>query len=260
MDFHKHNQVEIMYVIKGKCAVETEGCNITMKNGDFILIDANVPHRLVVGKDKPCRMLNIEFIFVEAKSIIPCFAQTVESCKAINKLVGRKMPYIVLKDSNEVYPILKAIINELGEVREDKSLMLDALMLQLLEAIARMAVEMAEKGIEVSDVYIRKAIQYMQHNYDCEVNVSDVAKTVNVHPAYLHRIFKAKTGLTINAYLTQLRMNKAKMLLANTDIPIIDVSNYVGINSRQYFSYVFKKNTGLTPAQYRKSAEKFVDM
>ncbi|MDQ0971538.1 AraC-like DNA-binding protein [Neobacillus niacini] len=43
------------------------------------------------------------------------------------------------------------------------------------------------------------------------------------------------------------------MLLADTDIPVIEISFYVGINSRQYFSNLFKKHTNMTPIEYRKS-------
>ena len=63
-------------------------------------------------------------------------------------------------------------------------------------------------------------------------------------------------GVTPNEYLTRLRMEKAEMLLARTDIPIIEISGYVGINSRQYFSFLFKKHTNATPSQYRNLARK----
>lgn len=65
MNLHSHNQVEIMYVLKGKCLVQTEDSSFQMKNGDFILLDANILHKLVVEKNSPCRMLNVEFIFKE---------------------------------------------------------------------------------------------------------------------------------------------------------------------------------------------------
>jgi len=48
-------------------------------------------------------------------------------------------------------------------------------------------------------------------------------------------------------------MDKAKALLADTDIPVIEISHYVGINSSQYFSQVFKKHTNMTPVDYRRT-------
>ena len=60
-------------------------------------------------------------------------------------------------------------------------------------------------------------------------------------------------NVSITEYLTELRVEKAKMLLARTDVPIIEVADYIGLNSRQYFSMLFKKMTGMSPAAYRKS-------
>lgn len=71
MPYHKHNSVEIMYVISGKCTVNTVNDPFSMRKGDFILLDANVPHNLVVEKDSPCRMLNIEFIFEQKTAKFP---------------------------------------------------------------------------------------------------------------------------------------------------------------------------------------------
>ncbi|WP_155983945.1 helix-turn-helix transcriptional regulator, partial [Paenibacillus sp. 1-18] len=72
------------------------------------------------------------------------------------------------------------------------------------------------------------------------------------------RIFKKHTGQTLTAYLTMLRMDKARMLLQQTDIPIQEIADYVGVGSRQYFHMLFKKHTGKTPVEYRSAVERHV--
>lgn len=67
MEFHCHDQVEIMYVITGKCTVDTRDNSFSLTKGDLILLDAGIVHRLIVEKDAPCRMLNIEFKFDKKK-------------------------------------------------------------------------------------------------------------------------------------------------------------------------------------------------
>lgn len=67
MPFHSHDEIEIMYVIEGKCVVETAAETVTMKKGDLILLDSNIEHRLIVAKENPCRMLNLEF-FLQTKT------------------------------------------------------------------------------------------------------------------------------------------------------------------------------------------------
>lgn len=59
-------------------------------------------------------------------------------------------------------------------------------------------------------------------------------------------------GCTIIEYLTKIRIEKAKMLITQTDIPITKVASFIGMNSSQYFSKVFKKHIGITPSALRK--------
>ena len=256
MDAHTHNEVEIMYALSGKCTIEIDGKSILMKNGDFILLDANKPHGLTVETDRPCRMLNIQFVFVKADGIFPSYRELAGESALFRSFLELGRPYAVLK---EVYSSLKGLINEMNESREESSLILHSQMLQLILQISRLTLEARDKMPEASDIYVKKAIQFMQHHYDCDIQTADMAAEINIHPVYLHRIFKERTGSTIIEYLTKLRLEKAQRLLADTDIPIIEISNYVGMNSRQYFTYTFKKHTGMTPAAYRKAIIRYVD-
>ncbi|MNC19886.1 Bifunctional transcriptional activator/DNA repair enzyme AdaA [compost metagenome] len=104
-------------------------------------------------------------------------------------------------------------------------------------------------------LYVKQIIEFLHQNYDQPIQVGDVASAVNLHPGYMQRIFKTRTGKTIISYLTEVRIEKAKMLLLQTDVPILDISDYVGIGSRQYFHTLFKKYTGQTPTEYRNSMD-----
>ena len=68
---------------------------------------------------------------------------------------------------------------------------------------------------------------------------------------YLGRLFKKETGMCIGDYINLRRLEIAKELLASTDDKIISISSSVGFNNVTYFNRLFKKQTGLTPLQYR---------
>nr|WP_202171366.1 AraC family transcriptional regulator [Bacillus sp. USDA818B3_A] len=255
MPFHAHNQVEIMYVIEGRCCVATEGESLFMKKGDFIVIDAEVPHRLSVDKGSPCRMLNIEFRFRDQKGIFPSIKNFAEEDQAFSRLLKLNAPYLLLKDPNEVYFVLKNLVLEMDESGKESRLMVQLLLSELLIRIGRLAVEAkVNEPQQQTNLYVKKVMAFLHEKYDCEIQMKDIAADVNLHPGYLHRIFKNQTGLTVMEYLTSVRMEKAKMLLAETEIPLIEISDYIGINSRQYFSSLFKKYTQQTPVEYRKAA------
>ncbi|WP_088105622.1 AraC family transcriptional regulator [Halalkalibacter urbisdiaboli] len=257
MDNHTHDDLEIMYVIQGNCVVNVEQQPITLKKGDFILLDANLAHQLLVEKGNPCRMLNIEFSFTGKKGIFPSLKELATENKRIVELLTFCDGYIVLKDANEIYHTLKHLVLELDKKEDEKDVMVQLHLTQLFIQITRIMIEEKERKNkqQQTNVYIKKVIEYLHHHYDCELRMQVIAEVVNLHPGYLHRIFKKQMGVTVMEYLTGLRIEKAKMLLADTDIPIIDVSSFVGINSRQYFSLLFKKYTLQSPLAYRKCAQ-----
>jgi AraC-like DNA-binding protein/mannose-6-phosphate isomerase-like protein (cupin superfamily) len=255
MPFHTHNAVEIMYVIEGKCVVDTDNDSFALKKGDFIVLDANVSHRLVVEHDSPCRMLNIEFAFTGKEGVFPSIKDLAAENQALASLLTMERPYFVLRDLNEVYHTLKSLVLELDERGMANELMVQLLLSQLLIRIARLAEEAENSEPQQTDLYVKKAVAYIHHHYDCDIQVKDIAAAVNLHPGYLHRIFKTHMDCTVMEYLSSQRVEKAKMLLAHTDITVIEISDYIGINSRQYFSSIFKKHTGKSPLEFRKSIE-----
>lgn len=251
--FHNHDRAEIMYVISGGCIINVEDLQVKFKKGDFILIDAEVPHQLVVDKNNSCRMLNIEFGFKERKNILPSIKDLINNVNTISSMFAMNCKYLILKDNDEVYQALKNLIMELSSDNEKDEFSIQLYFIEVFLKISQL-IDL-NYGSSTTNIHINKTIDFISMNYDRDLSVSELSMHINVNVDYLHRIFKQNTGFTIVEFLTSMRIEKAKMLLKNTDIPIIDVSGYVGINSRQYFSHVFKKNTGISPSQYRKSFE-----
>ncbi|WP_311081710.1 AraC family transcriptional regulator [Paenibacillus polymyxa] len=263
MSYHDHHSTEIMYMISGFCRVDVQtGENteesITLRKGEFIMLDAGVPHRLVVEGEQPCRMLNVEFGFKEGVRVGPSIRQIATEEQEVTTLMSRPFPYLVLSDPEEVYYALKSLVLELDQRKEQPGAMAEMLFMQVLVRIARLREEAERSNTQQTDMYIKRCIEFLHLNYDRDIVVKDMAAAVNLHPGYLHRIFKKHTGLTLTAYLTMLRMDKARMLLQQTDIPIQEIADYVGVASRQYFHMLFKKHTGQTPVEYRSAVERNV--
>lgn len=261
MPYHTHDTIEIMYVITGGCGIELEAtgasaaCEMTLNKGDFIILDANVPHRLIVDERGPCRMLNVEFDFRERLVAFPSMRLLALEDDFVAKLVMEPSSYLLLRDPSEVYQVLKSLVLELDSHGKIINMKTELLFAQLILAIARLHNESCAQGINRVDLYVKQAIEFMHHNYDRDIQVKDIAAAVSLHPGYLHRLFRAQLGKTLTGYLTELRMEKAKMLLRETDVAIADICDYVGVGSRQYFHAMFKKFTNQTPIAYRNSVD-----
>ncbi|WP_434753092.1 AraC family transcriptional regulator [Paenibacillus amylolyticus] len=279
MAYHTHDSTEIMYIITGMCRVDVmmaDGSSeqAVLKKGQFILLDAGVPHRLLVQDGVPCRMLNVEFGFAHTTSGQLTLRQLALEEEAVHTFLTHAMPYLVLPDPEEVYHTMKSLVLELDQrgLMEQRTLHREArnltslgqgtlvrtLFIQLLVRIARLRGEMERSTLDQTELYVKRTIEFMHHNMDRNIQMKDIAAAVNLHPGYLHRIFRNYMQWTPTDYLTMLRMEKAKMLLQQTNIPISEISDYVGVGSRQYFHMLFKKYTGKTPVAFRGAMEKHV--
>lgn len=260
MDYHLHeSSTEIMYVLTGSCrvGVKTEAQpphTVTLKKGEFIVLGEGVPHRLLV--DRPCRMLNAEFEFVTAADAKLSVRELADDERSIESLLAAPDPFLVLRDDDEeVYRLLKSLVFELDSRGKTSGTFADLLMAQLLIRLARLREDAALNGLQREEWYVKQCVAFLRQNYDRDIMAGEAASVVNLHPAYLQRIFKAQTGRTMMAYLTDIRIEKAKMLLRETDVPAADLYDYVGLGSRSYFHALFKKKTSMTPVEYRKRHE-----
>ncbi len=101
--------------------------------------------------------------------------------------------------------------------------------------------------------FVRQAISEMNEHYAEQISLNSVAEKLKITPQYLSKIFMKETSATFVNYLTALRIEKAKLLLKNTNQKINLICQQVGYPDAKYFCTLFKKETGVTPNQYRSS-------
>ncbi len=89
--------------------------------------------------------------------------------------------------------------------------------------------------------------------FDEDAGLERIAREVYLSPSYVSMLFKQETGKSISQHLTHLRLEKARQLLRDPELKIYEVSQMVGYPNQYYFSVWFKKNTGMTPTEYRNS-------
>lgn len=136
---------------------------------------------------------------------------------------------------------------------------LSRLAVQSIECMKQYADYLIAKSMEyVADVEETESIvnrlkDYLDDHYCDSVSRSDLADLVYLNPDYLSRLFKKEMNMSINAYLIDKRLEKAKALLVHSDLPVHMVSMEVGYNNFSYFTKLFREKTGQTPNDYRKA-------
>lgn len=98
---------------------------------------------------------------------------------------------------------------------------------------------------------LQKIIQTIQTNYAEKITLRSLSNSFYINSAYLGRLFKKNIGLSFNEYLLNIRISNAMKLLKNTTLSVADISEKVGYFDVDYFSKIFKQNTGFTPSDFR---------
>lgn len=101
---------------------------------------------------------------------------------------------------------------------------------------------------------ISETINFINFSLGDELQLSEIAKNAGISEAHLSRLFKKETDMTISHYIKIKRTEKASELIKNTDLPIQNISNFVGYPDGNYFVKVFKSIYGVTPSEYRKNS------
>ena len=89
---------------------------------------------------------------------------------------------------------------------------------------------------------VEQAVEYIKKYYSNAISLDEVAKSANLNPEYLSRVFREETGSNYSAYLTDVRLKQAAYLLSNTSLRVQKIAEEVGYPNVSYFSTIFKKN------------------
>jgi AraC-like DNA-binding protein len=281
MDPHSHKELEIMYSVHGKCHVLCWSANeiykeYILKEGEYIFIDCNVPHKLVVERGSPCRVLNLEIALTPSKSSISKDALatrdtlfnmeapfTIDALFTLNTLLHQSQSFELFLNAPErcykmndnegsLHTLIASLQKQLKNPMDMKESQIEVnlLLAQFLIELSRQ--RFTYQGKKSGNIYVQRTLSYCEENYDSNITVEEIAAAVGISSAHLQRLFKEATASTLIEKINQLRIEKAKLLLETSILPVVDIAINVGFNNRQHFTHTFIKLTGCSPAIYRK--------
>lgn len=106
---------------------------------------------------------------------------------------------------------------------------------------------------ELPKYRLRRIIEFINDNLDRDMTLAEIAAQVEMSPYHFARMFKQSTGLAPHQYLLEQRVQRAKTLLADPELPLIEIAYRLGFTDQSHFTAIFRRLTATTPKAYRKA-------
>lgn len=227
------------YIVDGKGKFLVNGEEYNLRNGQGFLIEPEVQTFYQADEEVPWTYLWIGFGGKKAEDYLRDLGlnkkQLIFQCGCGEEL--KQIVYSMLKHrkytaANE-YFLEGLLYTFFGTLKENMEIAGNA-------------------GEKDGNLYVRKAVEFIQNNYADPVRVKDIADYVGVNRSYLYTLFQDNLQLSPKEYLTNFRLTRAAELLQLTDLSVETVAMSCGYQDALGFSKIFKAKMGITPSAYRK--------
>ena len=256
---HAHTLCEIMYVSEGALSIVADGRRLHIGRRQYIWLDASVYHHSLQFENTsaPCSVMNIEFQYELLDGRCPTTRALYRHSEAFRTMLDRPVPYLLLTDEDDtVFSLLKQIVLLADSTHVQSERMCSFLCTQVMLLIAKRYGSAATEDAyaPIGNAYVASALSIISASYTEPLTAQKIAAQLHIQPTYLHRLFREHTGMTVGAHIQRMRIDRAKVLLCETDATLLEIATSVGINSPQYFVQLFKRLCGVSPTEYRRQS------
>ena len=223
------------YVVDGRGRLVLNDKEYNIRGGEIFVIYPQEPAYYEADEQNPWRYLWVIFEGPKAEDILRLAGITEGQPMCYPKEDGEKLLLCMERLLYEYEQELKTIGN----------------MYALLQEIKNQTVKEKTKNSDASPDYTEQIKRYIEYRYAENVTISELAEHCGLNRSYMTKCFTENVGISPKEYLVCHRMEKAKELLIQSDLPVSNVAYTVGYSDPLAFSKMFKKREGLSPLQFR---------
>ncbi|MFA6948255.1 MAG: AraC family transcriptional regulator [Eubacteriales bacterium] len=255
--YHQHEFVELIYVYNGGLRHFVEDETIEMKQGDLCVIspytfhfdgvfDDSIAFYIIVERTHFCSLLQHY-----TSTILGRFAESISN--------GADYPkYAAIKTGDD--PKIRSIITNMMVEAINRQTYFEKVLDSEFSELAYRLMRDFNENSQISERRCYKyntvdmITRYIYENFS-SVTTSELSQKFNYSGEYLNKMVKRNTGHTICRLIIILRLNYAEQLLKNSELTCSEIANIIGYQSHEYFYRLFKRETGMTPTEFREHGE-----
>lgn len=225
-------------ILDGTGTIRVNDTEIHPSKGQLYLLPAKTTQVFFTDPDRPYRKYYCHFEL---------------NCQGADLFELIRLPLCVnAKDSDTAAALFEKMIcacegNDITSAIRAKQSLFD-LLVYYMECCPKGSVSLSENNI---DTPLNNAIDFAEHHLDSSVTVQKMAEIAGYHPGHFTKLFQKRLGITPMQFIIRKKKERAIELLTDTDLPISSIAESLGFANQFYFSSFFKKQTGMTPSEYR---------
>ena len=229
----------VMHLKKGRCEIDFAGHHYRAHENQIVLLDCYAPHSYYSPESWEAEWLHFDG----------------HNARGYYDAVMSGMgPVITLKNIYRFEKYLHKIYLQFKDSPSVKEALLNNYIVNILTELL-VSHETATPGMVSADI-ISDSIAYINEHLTDPLTLNELAAQVSLSPFYFSRLFKKETGFSPHSYIIITRISNAKFLLRSSDSSIKNICFSTGFTSESSFCTTFKKETGITPSEYREQARK----
>ena len=252
---HKHNYIEFNYVYKGKLTEVIYNKEINLKEGQIIFLNKDITHKIKKSSEDDIiinfiiRPEFFDFLLSLSNDENTIFSFLLKSIY-MNNNKGEYL-YFKVDDERYIQEILEKIIIEIYEPSMISSTSIKLLVGLLIVELIKKPDKIEMYSVDNYDsLMIIDIFKYIDNNY-ANATLMEISESLNQPHYKISKLIKKHTNMTFKELLQEKRLDIAKKLLNDTEIPIVEVITAVGYENLTYFYKIFKEKYGCTPSELK---------
>jgi len=246
----------LYYIWEGEGSVEFLGTSYRFTPKSLIFIPSGVAYRFVIPRKIHLTSINFDFTKSNCDKKTPIHPVPPREFHSAgiyepwgSDACAELTAPFVLENAGELSGRLDFLLSEYSGSRGYSS----ELAASELKSVIMLALRYRATGVG-ADEKVSAMIRYVEENLAGNVSNTELSSIFGYHPYHVNRLFKDSLGITLHQYLIEKRIERAKDLLRDTNVPISDIAAALGYGGPSDFSRAFKKRMGMTPGAYRRSS------